>query len=282
MNYTPGERFYYDKHDFINFRSDGDGQTTLIFLHGFSSSIHTWDDILPFIPRDKFRLVLLDLKGAGFSSKPAHSDYSISANAQIVREFIQQQSIRNYVFVGHSFGGAVALWATLEIKESLNKPISLILIDAAAYKTELPFFVEYLRIPVLNELLFRIVTAEFLVRHTLSHIYYDKNSITEERINRYAFFLKLDGATRALTQMAKQIVPQKSEHRTKQYSSIDIPALLIWGKQDPSIPLAVGQKLANELPNVRLEILDRCGHNPHEENARETAELIFSFLLRGR
>ena len=64
------------------------------------------------------------------------------------------------------------------------------------------------------------------------------------------------------------------------YPKIEIPALLIWGKQDWVIPLKYGERLAEEMPNAELHIVDKCRHTPQEECPAKTLDIISTFLSR--
>ena len=160
----------------------------------------------------------------------------------------------------------------------ISKPKAIILLDAAVYKTELPFFVEYLRIPVISNLLLFFTSADYRARFTLNRIYYDKSKVTLEKVDRYSYFIKLDGYSYALKKTAEQITPDNFEQYTNRYREILTPTLVIWGKQDPAIPLSSGQRLVKELPNATLEVINLCGHNPQEEWPEKTAGLILSFI----
>ncbi len=45
MIIEPGKRFYYEDDKFLNYRISGQGQQTIILLHGFGASGLTWSDL---------------------------------------------------------------------------------------------------------------------------------------------------------------------------------------------------------------------------------------------
>jgi len=281
MRYERGNSFYYSKSEFINYQKMGHGKLNIVFLHGFGASLRVWTDILKFFPEDNFTVYLLDLKGAGYSSKPANSDYSIPANAEIVVNFIIEKNIGDYILVGHSLGGGVALLTAISFLDYPHyMPKGMILLDTAAYKTELPFFVQRLNIPILSTLILKFTSPDFQARYTLSKIYYDPSKITQEKVERYSYFFSLDGHDDALLQTAHQIIPKDFNQYTNQYKNLNVPTLVIWGKQDPALPLATGTRLALELPSATLKVIDKCGHNPQEEWPEETAKYILDFIFR--
>jgi pimeloyl-ACP methyl ester carboxylesterase len=59
---------------------------------------------------------------------------------------------------------------------------------------------------------------------------------------------------------------------------IDVPTMLIWGREDRVIPYACHAAFLKEIPDARLVTLDRCGHASHTEAAdRVSAELTRFF-----
>ena len=139
-------------------------------------------------------------------------------------------------------------------------PKGLILIDSAAYKVKLPFFVSYLRTPILGYALLNFPSPEFQAEYTLKKLYYDKRKVTDERIARYAYFMEKEGHNNTMLECAKHIVPENVEYYTSRYKNIDIPALVIWGKNDTALPVSSAYKLSEELQESKLVIIDKCGH----------------------
>ena len=56
------------------------------------------------------------------------------------------------------------------------------------------------------------------------------------------------------------------------------PTLILWGRDDRSVPAAAASRYTAGLPRARLELLDRCGHVPMAERPAETARLLAAFL----
>ena len=59
-----------------------------------------------------------------------------------------------------------------------------------------------------------------------------------------------------------------------------LPTLLLWGRQDHVVPVFIGERLRVDLPRARLEVLDECGHIPHEERPTASLEMLEAFLSR--
>ena len=59
---------------------------------------------------------------------------------------------------------------------------------------------------------------------------------------------------------------------------LKMPALVLWGEEDALVPVSVGRKLADGLPNAQFHQLANCGHLPTLEKPMESATIFSSFL----
>ena len=277
---TPRSLTYaYSDNISINYEKIGYGDKKIVLLHGFGTSLHTWDDIKGFFPKNEFTLYLIDLKGFGNSSKPEDDKYTIQEQSKIVEQFIKDINTDSLYLIGHSFGGAIALLTQISLinEKSRTRINKLILIDCLAYMQEMPVFMENLRIPLLNKLTF-LLPNKFRAEYILNKIFYNKKLVNEKLINRYAAFYDGNDFEYTFITSARQIDQNGHEKIVAAYKNIPTPCLIIWGKNDPVISLDNGIKLSRELLNARLEIINECGHVPQEEKPRVTFKKIYSFI----
>ena len=271
--------FYIDDETIINYEIHGNGPSVIIFLHGFGASLESWRDIAPELSRNN-TIYLIDLKGFGNSSKPPDNKYSLQNQADIIYEFIRSTNLSNTTIVGHSYGGAVVLLTYLKAYlENERKLISrLVLIDAAGYIQKIPFFISYLQKPILNWIIMNLVPSTLNASYTLHHLFYDKSLVKKDRIKRYSIFFNKPGAYHSFVASAKQILPSDPEIISSRIRSINIPTLIIWGIQDPIIPVEQAYRFNNDIPNSTLELIPGCGHIPHEEKPK----LVINYLKKFR
>jgi len=277
---TPRSLTYaYSDNISINYEKIGYGDKKIVLLHGFGTSLRTWDDIKGFFPKNEFTLYLIDLKGFGNSSKPEDDKYTIQEQSKIVEQFIKDINTDSLYLIGHSFGGAVALVTQISLlnEKSRTRISKLILIDCLAYMQEMPVFMENLRTPLLNKLTF-LLPNKFRAEYILNKIFYNKKLVNEKLINRYAAFYDGNDFEYTFITSARQIDQNGHEKIVAAYKNIPTPCLIIWGKNDPVISLDNGIKLSRELLNARLEIINECGHVPQEEKPRVTFKKIYSFI----
>ncbi len=272
--------FNYNGRMPIHYEVGGTGPQALVFLHGFAESHTTWHDLVSFLPADRFRIFLLDLKGFGLSAKPRDGAYSIEEQAVMVRSFIREQQFSSVILIGHSLGGGVALRACMQM-QSEGDPFTvekLVLIDSAAYPQRLPKFFRRLKMPLLGPLLFKLIPVQVMVRRAMGIVFYDATAITPERIERYKRYFRGKGLAYTLRATVKCIDPGAYAHIGERYREIGILALIIWGEEDHVIRLKYGLRLHEDLTRSQLKIMARCGHNPHEERPQETFAAMEAFF----
>lgn len=278
MTYSQTKYFEYSKDLRIHYKKSGIGKMNLVLLHGFGASIETWDDLKLTLDTINYCIHEIDLKGFGLSSKPKDKDYSMDEQAKIVHRYITENSLENVTLIGHSYGGGVVLLTAIKlIEENKNILKHLVLIDCAAYSDQIPFFIKYLRTPILNKIIF-LTNKSYRARFVLNRLFFDKSKITKKILNRYVNSFTPIGTKHSFVKAAKQIIPEQYQKTISKYSQINIPTLIIWGRQDAAISLENGEKLNKQIIGSVLRIIDNCGHIPQEEMPDTTNELIVNFI----
>lgn len=98
----------------IHFKEYGQGEKTLIFVHGWGCDLNTWKYQFDYF-KDKHHLVFIDLPGYGQSDK-ADIQYTIDLFAQSVLEIINDLDIKKPVLIAHSMGLPVAIEVIKHLK----------------------------------------------------------------------------------------------------------------------------------------------------------------------
>jgi pimeloyl-ACP methyl ester carboxylesterase len=275
-----GERQVFDYQGIkINYYEAGQG-LPIILLHGFGACTYTWRYLAPALARDH-RVFALDLKGYGLSDKPADGKYAVSDQADMVAAFIRRQDLHDLVIMGHSMGGGVTLMTYFKVRQDNPARVKkLVLIDSAGYPQKMPWFIRFARIPLINIIGSWLASPRFAAHMVLRKCYYNKNKITDEQIDTYAYYGSLPGARQAVMATAQQIVPDNIDAVTARYKTIKVPVLIIWGAEDEVVPLSVGQEFKRDIPDSELMILPQCGHIPPEEEWQQTNKLVEAFLKK--
>jgi pimeloyl-ACP methyl ester carboxylesterase len=281
----PGERI--DVGGFaLNYRTlgaspPGAATATVVMLHGFGASSATWLDIEDEL-RDVAPLLQIDLKGFGYSDRPPDERYRVEDQVRAVSSVITQLGLRDIVLLGHSYGGGIAIGVLYLLRERhpTVRVHALVLIDAATYDQDMPFFIDQLRNPITRWLAFTFMTPAQRVAFTLERITRVPGAASPARVARYAPFHAMPGSNHALAETAEQMQPAGHDAFVEQFATITQPTLILWGERDPVIPVAFALRLDEDIPDSERHVLPQTGHVPHEERPADAARIISEFLTR--
>ena len=105
----------------IRYLESGDSDKTLVLIHGLGASSERWEQVMP-IFAEKFRVVIPDLIGFGFSDKPL-ADYTIDFFSDFLKQFLKAASISKTYLIGSSLGGQISAEFTAANPELVEKLI---------------------------------------------------------------------------------------------------------------------------------------------------------------
>ena len=249
----------------------------VVLIHGFAGSAFSWRYWAQDLARDH-SVILVDLKGHGSAPAPRDGRYSPADQADLVYRHLVHESLSDVTLVGHSMGGAVALLVALRCLDQGEARVSrMALVAGAAFPQPLPPFIKMARGP-LSRMVVRLVPKRRLVRRILRSIVHDPAGVSESQVLGYSEPLRRPEHQIAILETAAQLVPEDPEAVTSRYAEIHLPTLLLWGDHDRVVPLWVGERLAEVLPNATLRVLEDCGHLPPEEKPTESLTVFREFL----
>jgi pimeloyl-ACP methyl ester carboxylesterase len=260
----------------LSYTSLGHG-ATILFLHGFGESKHTWRYLERDLARN-YRLYSLDLKGFGDSPKIKDGLYSIYDQALLVENFIKKHRLKNVTIVGHSLGGGVAMVLALMAKKHSLSIRRLVLINTMAYNQQLPSMLRLLNTPVIGPLGLQVMSGHWHALEAYKYAFSDDTKIPNEGVEQSAKMIENPDAKYAYIKTVAQLVPDDIEEMTTRYKKITIPTLIIWGEDDISIGVYNAYRLHYILPNSRLKVFSKIGHMPHEEAPQKVIQEIRKFM----
>ena len=71
---------------------------------------------------------------------------------------------------------------------------------------------------------------------------------------------------------------KNAEIITNKLKTISVPTLIIWGSEDPVIPIQYADGFVSSIKDCRFYRMDGCGHTPYVQNPKEFAEIALDFL----
>jgi 2-hydroxy-6-oxonona-2,4-dienedioate hydrolase len=240
----------------------GAGDTTLVLLHGYGESLMAWRATADRFGR-RFRVVALDLPGFGVSGKP-EGPYTLDAMQRRTADFIARWTEGPVIVVGHSMGGEIA--AALAISEP--RIVAAVLIAPAGY--ELAAVVDSLPAAVAG--IAGAVTPLVLPVHDPQWL--------SEPADQSGYDPVLDPAYRNVT---RAVLEQFDFSALRErFGELRKPVLIIWGRQDPTIPFEIGEAIVARLPCGTLFPIEGALHRPHQAQPDLVAEAIEQYFSRRR
>jgi pimeloyl-ACP methyl ester carboxylesterase len=223
---------------------------------------------------------MLDLKGFGDSPKYKDEAYSVYDQAQLVNRFIEKRGLTNLTLVGRSFGGGVALVMALIQRDGLSKRNleKLVLIDSMSYHQQLPSMMRSLNKPFIGYLGIHLLSNEWIAEEGYKYAFYNDDLIPKESIRYTANYLAYPLAKYAYLKTVSQLIPDDILTIEKRYKEITLPTLILWGREDVSISVNKGYRLARELKNSHLRVLPHVGHMAQEERPSVISLEILKFM----
>jgi pimeloyl-ACP methyl ester carboxylesterase len=259
----------------VHVRDEGpaDDREPIVLLHGTSASLHTWEGWAAAL-KSKHRVIRLDLPGFGLTGPMPDHDYSMKRYVGFIGRFLDAMGVRHCVLVGNSFGGGLA-WET-----AIAMPLRVArlgLVDAAGYPvqaTSVPIAFQVARVPTLAPLMRKVLPRQ-VVESSVRNVYGDPGKVTTELVDRYYELSLRAGNRQAVFERFRQL---RWGEDAASIRGIRQPTLILWGGKDRLIPVAQGQRFANEIAASRLVVFDDLGHVPHEEDPLRTVAELEAFL----
>jgi len=245
----------------------------VILIHGFNLDSHTWIKNFGQLAA-RFKVFTPDLWGQGYSTRQS-LDYGYDLFEEQIRLFMEALDIQKASLVGHSMGGGTSIVFSLKNRDKVEK---LVLTDSAGIPTQLPFRSKVFRLKGVAEFLMSLRTDR-IRRMNLEDIWIrDRELLTEDIYQKLVLYQKIEGSTEALLTILRKDFFNTLEDEIRELGKRDIPTLIIWGREDASLPLHCAEEMHRLITGSRLEILDNAGHLANFDRANEFNELVIDFL----
>lgn len=248
----------------------GPGGQAVVMIHGFASSLQTWDGWAEALSA-RHRILRLDLPGSGLSLPDPTGDYSDERSISLLRALLDAKGIKEAVFVGNSIGGRIA-W-TFAVRNP-GRVSALVLVSPDGFASEGFEYGVPADVPDALALM-RFILPRWFLRSGLEDSYGDPARLSEETVDRYYDLVRAPGARTALVERLRQTVLNDPRPLLP---GIEVPVLLMWGKKDALIPVQNAQDYLSLLPDARLVTFDDLGHVPQEEAPERSVGPVSDFL----
>lgn len=242
----------------------------IILLHGFASSLHTWEDWARILEADH-RVIRLDLPGFGLTGPGPTGDYSDARAVEILSALMDSLGLPRASLLGSSMGGRIA-WTFAALRP--DRVDRLVLMAPDGFASPGRGYGTPEKVPFLVRILPYTLPAP-LLRPSLAAAFANPALMTDALLARYRDMLLAPGVRRAIVARMEGAVLTDPVPLLRR---IQAPTLLLWGEKDAMIPAGNAADYQRALPDSRLVVLPGLGHVPQEEAPDASVEAVRQFL----
>lgn len=255
---------------------EGQGQT-MLFVHGLSTTLSTFDPLLPVMIKNGYRVIAVDLFGYGKSDKPDVA-YSVPFHAATVAALVRHLKLKDVILVGHSMGAAISLQTALHEPDGIR---ALVLLTPGGLN-ETAWFKRLILKGAYEQVYGnRFSDIERARKYYRESVYQwtpamDGFLKTRERQMRHPDWVTVrrtirEGAQSAV-QIPNEILPRVAE--------IKIPVLVLLGNQDKIVPSSEIKANVEKRTTWEIDSFERCGHMIQFEHPDKVNERVLLFARK--
>jgi pimeloyl-ACP methyl ester carboxylesterase len=263
----------------VGYRAAGSGPL-LVLLHGITSTSEAWREVMPRLA-ERYTVVAPDMIGHGRSAKP-RGDYSLGAYAAGVRDLLAVLGFERGTVVGHSLGGGIAMQFAYLFPEYVER---MALIASGGLGREVHPLLRAATLPG-SEWVLPLLAREWsvnageAVRSVARRLGLEVGPDLAEFARGYASLVE-DGARDAFLQTMRSVIGpdgQRVSALDRLYLADQLPSLIVWGSDDPVIPVEHGRNAHRIVAHSRYVEIEGSGHWPMLDAPDRIVRELTSFI----
>jgi pimeloyl-ACP methyl ester carboxylesterase len=262
----------------IHYTETGEGPP-LVFVHGFLVDGSLWGEVTPLLS-DRFRCIVPDLPlGSHREAMNPDADLSPPGVAKIIAGFLDALDLQDVTLIGNDTGGAMCQLVATNHPERLGK---LVLTPCDAYRDFLPPAFRYLqvvaRVPGALAMLTQSMRLRSVRRMPIAFGWLTKKRLSNELLDRWVEPGMTNPAVRRdAGKLLRGISNRYTLEAAERLAGFDRPTLIAWAPEDRFFKVANGRRLAEAIPNARLELIEDSRTFVSLDQPAELARLIRDF-----
>ncbi|QUR68932.1 alpha/beta fold hydrolase [Mycobacterium spongiae] len=264
----------------VNYKVRGDrSHRTILLIHGGGDSLSVWESWVDHFG-GQFCFISVDLPGHGLTAPFPDGIYSTKRFARFVSAFVAAMELKDFVIVGHSFGGETVLRYVLANPEA---PAAMILTSPGGYTDE-----DSLEMPRAVATAAQSAVGRSLLRDFGSYalfssfqyakFFHDRSAVSQAAIDRQFRLFRYEQNRGVLL----SLVSYEALHHedVTGLSRITCPTFFLLGRDDNIVSLGAGLRLSGDTPHAEHVIYDHMGHMSHIEMPEQNASDARAFLAK--
>jgi pimeloyl-ACP methyl ester carboxylesterase len=248
-----------------------DGPVALL-LHGYPESSYMWRDLLPALADSGWHAIAPDFPG--FGDSPADPPGTWERHVEALERFRSGLGIERAAVVVHDWGGLIGLrWAC----GHPDVPTALVL-SATGFFPDGKWhgLAEAMRTPGTGEEL-----VENMTRDGFGAVLKQASpAFRDEAIDEYWKLFGDEERRRGQLDLYRSGDFEKLAPYRGRLAALSVPALVLWGENDPFAPVAGAHRFHDELRHSELVVLEGAGHFLWADEPERAGEAVTAFLGR--
>jgi pimeloyl-ACP methyl ester carboxylesterase len=267
-------------HDLV-FRYEGTGPV-VVLIHGMAGSRTAWQKTVGPLAAAGHTVIAPDLPGHG-DSGASSGDYSIGALAATLRDLLLALGHERATLVGHSLGGGIAMQFSYLFPEHTER---LVLVSSGGLGRSVNPLLRSAALPGAQVVVAGIGGAARLAAPVVSgalRLLRVEVDAEQAEVGRSLQSLGFASTRRAFLDTLRAVVGPDGQRvfaGDRLYLATGMPTLILWGGEDPVIPVGHGRRGHEAMPGSELVVLDGVGHFPPLQAPEAMVDAIEDFLRR--
>jgi pimeloyl-ACP methyl ester carboxylesterase len=246
---------------------------SLLLLHTVRTQLDYFQRVIPQL-WDSYTTYALDLPGMGWSDIAAGARYEEPDLRDAVVEFITATDLHDITLAGESLGAALALSASIELKDRVNRVVAFNSYDYPGGLERGNWFARFIgtaiRLPGSGPLVARMESRPILKR-VLRGGFADPTNLPED----FLIELRRSGSRAGYPKVARAIMRSLNGlvDARDRYPDVEVPVTLVYSEKDWSHP-AEREEVARLLSDVKTITLSDTGHFSALEDPTAMAQVL--------
>jgi len=265
----------------ISYIKEGDGEKTLLFVHGLSSNLEAWSKNIKQLKKT-YTCVAIDLPGFGKSTiKDVKSTPTFFA--EVIMDLIIKLNLKNITLIGHSMGGQASAKFAIKYPNKIQK---LILIAPAGLEEFTDKEAGFMKMVFTPEIVQNTSDAQIERNYELN--FYKSPQEIKTMVEDRKKIKNASNFKEHCQAIAQSVYGMLDEPIIEDLKLINTPTLLVFGENDALIPNKIFHptlkledviKVATtSIKNLKLETISESGHFVQFEKSQEVNRCIKSFV----
>jgi pimeloyl-ACP methyl ester carboxylesterase len=243
----------------------------VVLVHGFSVPYYIWDSSVVALNKAGRRVLRYDLFGRGLSDRPDAAYDGAMYDAQLNALLDSLRITQPVDLVGLSFGGYV----TSHFVQTNRKRVhTLVLMDPSSTQAK----VSRTFTSPIGEWLFQTQAVPGMADGQSSDFLHPEKF--PGWADKYRPQMRYTGFGRALYRTRLTLSRANFFELFNSVSTQQVPVILIWGKQDRTVPFTNSDTVRYAIPGLTVIPVDSSGHLPHMEQSAVTHAAMLAFWGR--